>query len=589
MAKKHTYLEIYIQYGFTCQKKDDNDLLQCVICHKVLGNDSLKPAKLKLHLSKCHPTLVQKNKSYFERHLSFKRQRLDSFGTYHERTTNALRASYIVAYKVVQAKKPHTIVEQLLLPCAKEMVRLVVSEDAAWKLDDISVSNDTVSRHINEISLNIKEQVVDKIKKSHFAIQLDESTDVSQFSQLLAFVRYVHVGNFKEEFLFCKPLKLNTRAEDVLEAVNDFFNENGLDWGNLVGITTDGTPTMLGLRSGFQTLVKQHASLAIGVHCFIHREALASKTLPDQLNTVFKVLVKIVNYVKSSALNARLFWKICQDMESDFEVLLFHTPVRWLSAGKILNRIFTLKEELMEFLQCKEKYDFKNILAESELELAYLIDIFSILNKLNLQLQGKGVNLFTHQGIIKAFVEKLQLWINRVENNNFVQFPCVNGTVGDKQNIWVQVLEHLSKLEDEFQRYFPQVNTRDDLSFVGDLFTAEVHTVSLDFQEEILELKNDLSVKDLYKQSSSEKFWSGMLSAYPDVSSYVISRLLPFASTYSCECGFSSLLNIKSKQRNCLEAVESDLRCALSNTTPNIEKLVSNKRIQKSGSTSTVA
>ena len=65
-----------------------------------------------------------------------------------------------------------------------------------------------------------------------------------------------------------------------------------------------------------------------------------------------------------------------------------------------------------------------------------------------------------------------------------------------------------------------------------------------------------------------------MLSAYPDVSSYAISRLLPFASTYSCKCGFSSLLNIKSKQRNCLEAVESDIRCALSNTTPNIEKLV---------------
>ena len=45
------------------------------------------------------------------------------------------------------------------------MVRLVDGEDAARKLDDISVSNDTVSRRINEISLNIKEQVVDEIKK----------------------------------------------------------------------------------------------------------------------------------------------------------------------------------------------------------------------------------------------------------------------------------------------------------------------------------------------------------------------------------------------------------------------------------------
>ena len=111
----------------------------------------------------------------------------------------------------------------------------------------------------------------------------------------------------------------------------------------------------------------------------------------------------------------------------------------------------------------------------------------------------------------------------------------------------------------------------------------------MDFQKQILELKNDLSLKDLYKQSTLEKFWSGMLTAYPKVSSYAITQLLPFTSTYLCECGFSSLLNIKSKQRNCLEAVESDLRCALCNTTPRIEKLVSDKCIQKSGSRSTVA
>ena len=157
------------------------------------------------------------------------------------------------------------------------LVRLVVGEDAAPILDEISVSNDTVSRRINEILLNIKEQVVDEIKRCPlFAIQLNESTDVSQFSQQLAFVRYVHEGNFKDEFLFCKPLRLNARVEDVLEAVIDFFNENGLDWCNLVGITTDGALIMLSSRSGFQTLVKQRASLAIGVYYFIYREALAS-------------------------------------------------------------------------------------------------------------------------------------------------------------------------------------------------------------------------------------------------------------------------------------------------------------------------
>ena len=363
------------------------------------------------------------------------------------------------------------------------------------------------------------------------------------------FVRKVHKGNFKEELLFCKFLKLNNRAEDVLKAVNGFFEKNSLDWGNLVGITTDSAATMLGSQSGFQTLVKQRAPLAIGVHCFIYREALASKALPNQLNTTFKTLVKVVNYVKSSALNTRLLQKICHNMDSAFEVLLFHTAVRWLSARSILNRIFIRNKELIEFLQSKGKYDFKNFLAESEWKLAYLVDIVSILNRLNVQLQEKGANLFTHQGIIKAFVEKLQLCINRVENSNFVQFPYLNVTVGDKRDIQVHVLEHLSKLKDEFTQLFPEVDmTRDDLFFIRDPFAADIHTVPMDFQEQMLELKNDLSVKDLYKQFTLEKFWSGMLTAYPEVSSYAITQLLSFTSTYLCECGFSSLLNMKSNR-----------------------------------------
>ena len=118
------------------------------------------------------------------------------------------------------------------------------------------------------------------------------------------------------------------------------------------------------------------------------------------------------------------------------------------------------------------------------------------------------MNLFTHQRMIKAIVEKLQLWINRVKNNNFVQFSCLIVRVKDKQNIQVHVIEHLSKLEDKFQRYFPEVDmTRDKLFYIiRDSFTADVHNVLLDFLKKILQLKNDLSVKGLYKQSTSEKF-----------------------------------------------------------------------------------
>uniref|UniRef100_K7F5A6 DUF4371 domain-containing protein n=1 Tax=Pelodiscus sinensis TaxID=13735 RepID=K7F5A6_PELSI len=508
---------------------------QYVICFKVLGNDSVELAKVKLHLEKCHPNLLQKDEDYFERRLSgLKWQRLDSTSAFYNKTSNAVRTAYIVAYEVVQAKKPHPIVEQLVFPYAKEMVQLVLGEEAARKLNDISISNDTVSRWINEISLNISEQVVDEIKKSPlFAIQLDESTDVTLCSELLVFARYMVEGDFKSEFLFCKTLDTTTKAQDMMETVNIFSEVHGVDWVNLVGVSTDGAPAMLGSRSGFQTLVKQRAPVVTG--------KLWPKTLPDQLNIVFKRLVKVVNHMKSSALSTRLFKRFCLDMGSDFDVLLFYTSVWWLSAGNVLNRVFQLREKLHLFLQDQRKEEFRNVLMQSNLELAYLVDIFGILNKLNLQLQGKGANLFSHQSIIKAFLDKLELWIVRVEGNNLVQFPYVYAMLREKEAIQTQILDHIRKLQDKVD------STRDGLSFIGNPFTTDVNSVPEDLQEEFLDLKNDFAAQDMYQQSTIEKFWASVTRSYPNLSAHAVRFLLPFASTYMCETGFSCLLHVYSK------------------------------------------
>ena len=70
----------------------------------------------------------------------------------------------------------------------------------------MSLSNNTVQRRIADMSTNIKEQVVKEIRSAPFglfSIQLDESTDVESFFQLKAFIKYIHCGKVKEEFLFC--------------------------------------------------------------------------------------------------------------------------------------------------------------------------------------------------------------------------------------------------------------------------------------------------------------------------------------------------------------------------------------------------
>nr|XP_047142506.1 SCAN domain-containing protein 3-like [Hydra vulgaris] len=152
-------------------------------------------------------------------------------------------------------------------------------------------------------------------------------------AQLIVYCRYIHNNKFKEEFLFSSCLETTTKAANIMEILKQFFNDNQLQWKYLFGITTDGAPAMMGCKSGLQTRVKEIAPNVVGVHCFIHRQALATKTLPGSLKTVFNQLVKLVNYIKSSALNTRLFTKFCSDLNAEHNKLLFYTSVRWLSAG----------------------------------------------------------------------------------------------------------------------------------------------------------------------------------------------------------------------------------------------------------------
>ncbi|KAI6658232.1 Zinc finger protein [Oopsacas minuta] len=140
------------------------------------------------------------------------------------------------------------------------------------------MSNDTIKSRIVDMSNNIKHQIITKIQASPmFAIQLDESTDVANLSQLMVFARYMNGPTIEEEFLFCKPLETTTKAEDVMALASTFFGDMNLTWKNIVEVCSDGAPAMLGSRSGFISLVKHKNPNVLGTHCFIHRQALASK------------------------------------------------------------------------------------------------------------------------------------------------------------------------------------------------------------------------------------------------------------------------------------------------------------------------
>jgi hypothetical protein len=69
----------------------------------------------------------------------------------------------------------------------------------------------------------------------------------------------------------------------------------------------------------------------------IHRQDLAANTLPHDLCNALNLAIKVVNCVKRSALNTRLFVAVCTGLVADNETLLFHLEVCWMSKGSMLN------------------------------------------------------------------------------------------------------------------------------------------------------------------------------------------------------------------------------------------------------------
>ena len=151
----------------------------------------------------------------------------------------------------------------------------------------------------------------------------------------------------------------------MFKLVASYFDGKGIQWEKLIGICTDGAPTILGSRSGFVTRIKQKSPNAVGTHCVIYREALASKTLAAAMKDKLEIAIRVVNFVKASATNIRLFAKLCKKMGSAYDTLLFHTSVCWLSKGNMLARVYDMREEVRLSLESHENL-MRNLMRSHE-------------------------------------------------------------------------------------------------------------------------------------------------------------------------------------------------------------------------------
>ncbi|GFQ66780.1 zinc finger MYM-type protein 6 [Trichonephila clavata] len=184
------YNHEYIKYGFILWPNSTEEDIRpmCIICHEVLVNDAMKPAKMLRHLKAKHSELEKKPREYFERRKQELGLQTKTFKQNFIHNKSLLKCSYLVALRIAKTRKSFTTGENLIKPVLIDVCLEMFGLSAVDKIKSIPLSNDTIRRRIEKLSENVEYQLIQKIKESTlFAIQIDESCDISKKAILICY------------------------------------------------------------------------------------------------------------------------------------------------------------------------------------------------------------------------------------------------------------------------------------------------------------------------------------------------------------------------------------------------------------------
>ena len=355
----------------------------------------------------------------------------------------------------------------------------------------------------------------------------------------MVYVRYEGDMDLEEEFLFCTPLTTTATGADIFNVVDNFKQKEGVNWENYVSFRTDGAAAMLDARRGFTARVRQINPSVQVIHCLLHRENFAAQHLSLDLSAVMKEVVGVVNFIKASDVNSRLFEQLCVDLGSQFQHLIFYSNVRWLFRRKLLRRVIDLRIEVQAFLNEKNRQHAIRFQDKKwMLKVCYQNDIFTALNDLSTSMQGRNQNIITLSDKLSAFTENLQLWKNKLERRQTAAFPSMNEYLEE----WNQtdsirfdvirpiLVKHLEHLITEFDRYLSDINLEAQ-QWVRNSFLSKVGNLSEDvagLREEFIDLHHDQFHRQLFSTASLAEFWTSVEKEKPIIGNEAMTFLLPF-------------------------------------------------------------
>lgn len=261
---------------------NENNIAQCIICeqefkivrkfnlsrhytrfHEIKYVNSTKNEKLEL-FKNYKERLKTKNKIPIENKIEAP-STSSSLNNIDNNSRQSLKASYAVALELAKSKKSFSD-GKLVKKCAQQIAEAFNDQKMIRNVNSVPLSRQTITRRCRDLNEYVRIRLRHLMENcSYFSLCLDESTDITDMSQLLIFVRVVQNDfSVNEEVISISAMTGTTKGVDVFNTLQEEMSSFISTFDKCSCITTDGAPAMTGKDNGLVGILRKH-----NIYCLV--------------------------------------------------------------------------------------------------------------------------------------------------------------------------------------------------------------------------------------------------------------------------------------------------------------------------------
>lgn len=264
-------------------------------------------------------------------------------------------------------------------------------------------------------------QIKKEIQEAKFiSIMADETTDVSQITQLVIVFRYLVDNEVKERFWgFFQPK--STDAPGISEVLLNELEKVVDHPDKVIGQTFDGAAVMRGDKNGVKVKVQSIYKFAYYVHCYAHQLNLILKSSAKSKSSArfFRQLTAISNYFSRSPKKVKVL------AEYISKTIPTASATRWNFTSKVVK---TVKENYDGIVSCLQEIGVNlndTSAIDSDILLQYMLSdsfkfwlsfYYPVYNQVSIlfnQLQSRQADI----SVIKKYIDQFQTELNKIKDN----------------------------------------------------------------------------------------------------------------------------------------------------------------------------